>query len=135
MIATLRRRLIAVSGRLVRHARHLILRLPPGHSLLPEVLARLRDLPAPPDLRLLSPGSPSLPTARQLRPAESLRKPRTRRVSPGRQHARHQESRRSKIIYVGDSKLTELFAESGQKSPTMALAVLRDAPLHTGRPQ
>ena len=47
MIATLRWRLIAVPGRLIRHARHLILRLPPGHSLLPEVLARLRDLPTP----------------------------------------------------------------------------------------
>ncbi|HEY5989914.1 MAG TPA: IS1380 family transposase, partial [Streptosporangiaceae bacterium] len=47
MIATLRWRLIAVPGRLVRHARHLTLRLPPGHSLLHEVLARLRDLPAP----------------------------------------------------------------------------------------
>ena len=47
MIATLRWRLIAVPGRLIRHARHLTLRLPPGHYLLPEVLARLRDLPAP----------------------------------------------------------------------------------------
>ena len=47
MIATLRWRLIAVPGRLIRHARHLTLRLPPGHNLLPEVLARLRDLPAP----------------------------------------------------------------------------------------
>jgi len=47
MIATLRRRLIAVPGRLIRHARHLILRLPPGHYLLPEVLARLRELPTP----------------------------------------------------------------------------------------
>jgi Transposase DDE domain group 1 len=47
MIATLRWRLIAVPGRLIRHARHLVLRLPPGHDLLPEVLARLRDLPAP----------------------------------------------------------------------------------------
>jgi hypothetical protein len=47
MIATLRRRLIAVPGRLVRHARHLILRLPPGYDLLPEVLARLRALPVP----------------------------------------------------------------------------------------
>ena len=46
MIATLRWRLIAVPGRLIRHARHLILRLPPGHGLLPEVLARLRELPA-----------------------------------------------------------------------------------------
>jgi hypothetical protein len=47
MIATLRWRLIAVPGRLTRHARHLTLRLPPGHSLLPEILARLRHLPAP----------------------------------------------------------------------------------------
>ena len=47
MIATLRWRLIAVPGRLIRHARHLVLRLPPGHNLLPEVLARLRDLPIP----------------------------------------------------------------------------------------
>ena len=47
MIATLRRRLIVVPGRLIRHARHLTLRLPPGHYLLPEVLARLRDLPVP----------------------------------------------------------------------------------------
>ncbi len=47
MIATLRWRLIAVPGRLVRHARHLVLRLPPGHELLPEVLTRLRQLPAP----------------------------------------------------------------------------------------
>ena len=47
MIATLRWRLIAVPGRLIRHARDLILRLPPGHSLLPEVLARLRELPPP----------------------------------------------------------------------------------------
>ena len=48
MIATLRRRLIAVPARLVRHGRKLILRLPPGHSLLAEVLARLRALPAMP---------------------------------------------------------------------------------------
>jgi Transposase DDE domain group 1 len=48
MIATLRWRLIAVPARLVRHGRQLILRLPTGHSLLPEVLARLRALPAMP---------------------------------------------------------------------------------------
>ncbi len=47
MIATLRWLLIAFPGWLIRHARHLILRLPPGHSLLPEILARLRELPAP----------------------------------------------------------------------------------------
>ena len=47
MIATLRWRLIAVPGRLSRHARHLVLRLPPGQYLLPEVLTRLRQLPAP----------------------------------------------------------------------------------------
>ena len=47
MIATLRRRLIAVPVRLIRHARYLVLRLPPGHGLLPEVLTRLWALPAP----------------------------------------------------------------------------------------
>ena len=47
MIETLRRRLIAVPGRLVRHAGQLTLRLPPGGHLLAEILARLRALPAP----------------------------------------------------------------------------------------
>ena len=45
MIATLRHRLIAVPARLTRHAGQLIIRLPPGHGLLAEVLARLRALP------------------------------------------------------------------------------------------
>ena len=48
MIATLRRRVVGIPGRLIRHARHLILRLPPGHGLLAEILARLRALPALP---------------------------------------------------------------------------------------
>ncbi len=48
MIETLRRRLISIPARLVRHAGQLILRLPPGHGLLAEVLARLRALPAMP---------------------------------------------------------------------------------------
>jgi hypothetical protein len=46
MIETLRWRLIAVPGRLVRYAGQLILRLPPGRRLLAEILARLRALPA-----------------------------------------------------------------------------------------
>jgi hypothetical protein len=45
MIATLRHRLIRVPARLVRHAGALDLRLPPGHHLLEEVLARIRALP------------------------------------------------------------------------------------------
>ena len=45
MIATLRHRLIGVPARLVRHAGQLLLRLPPGHGLLAEVLTRLRALP------------------------------------------------------------------------------------------
>ena len=48
MIATLRRRLIAIPGRLVRHAGQLTLRLPPGHGLLAEIPDRLRALPAIP---------------------------------------------------------------------------------------
>ena len=47
MIATLRWRLVAVPGRLLRHARGLTLRLPPGQYLLAEVLARLRAPPTP----------------------------------------------------------------------------------------
>jgi hypothetical protein len=47
MIATLRHRLIRVPARLVRHAGQLLLRLPPGHGLLAEVLTRLRALPTP----------------------------------------------------------------------------------------
>jgi hypothetical protein len=47
MIATLRRRLVAVPARLIRHARCLTLRLPPGEQVLPEVLARVRALPDP----------------------------------------------------------------------------------------
>jgi len=49
MIATLRRRLIRIPARLIRHARRTTLRLPPGqHLLLSQVLARLRALPASP---------------------------------------------------------------------------------------
>ncbi len=48
MISTLRRRLVRIPARLIRHARGLTLRLPPGHNLLAEILARLRALPTPP---------------------------------------------------------------------------------------
>ena len=41
----LRRELINIPGRIIRHARRLELRLPPGQQILPEVLARLRTLP------------------------------------------------------------------------------------------
>ena len=47
MIATLRRVLIAVPARLVRHGGQLIMRLPPGPCLLPGILAAIRALPAP----------------------------------------------------------------------------------------
>ncbi len=46
MIATLRHTLIRVPARLIRHAGALTLRLPPGHHLLAQILARLRALPA-----------------------------------------------------------------------------------------
>jgi hypothetical protein len=48
MIATLRHRLLRVPARLVCHSGQLTLRLPPGHDLLDEVLARIRALPATP---------------------------------------------------------------------------------------
>jgi hypothetical protein len=45
--ARLRHLLLCVPARVIRHARGLTLRLPPGPQLLPEVLARLRALPLP----------------------------------------------------------------------------------------
>ena len=46
MIATLRKVLIAIPARLVRHSGQLILRLAPG-AVLPDILAAVRALPAP----------------------------------------------------------------------------------------
>lgn len=46
-VARLRRELVCVPARVVRHARRLVLRLPPGPQLLPAVLGRLRALPDP----------------------------------------------------------------------------------------
>lgn len=46
-IATLLHRLLAVPARVTRHARGLILRLPPAHRVAPAALTRLRALPAP----------------------------------------------------------------------------------------
>lgn len=42
----LRRELLCVPARVIRHAGRLELRLPPGPQLLPDALARLRELPA-----------------------------------------------------------------------------------------
>jgi hypothetical protein len=44
-LGTLRHRLLTVPARLVHHAGQITLRLPPGHQLLAQVLARLRRLP------------------------------------------------------------------------------------------
>lgn len=43
---TARMRLVRVPARVIHHAGQLILRLPPGHHLLTEILTRLRALPA-----------------------------------------------------------------------------------------
>lgn len=45
--ARLRHQLLCVPARLIRHGRGLTLRLPPDRQLLPTVLARIRELPAP----------------------------------------------------------------------------------------
>jgi hypothetical protein len=46
-IATLRHQLLAVPGRLIRHARGLTSRLPPDQQTLQAALTRLRALAAP----------------------------------------------------------------------------------------
>lgn len=45
-LGRLRRELICLPGRVIRHARRTLLRLPPGPNLLTEALSRLRALPA-----------------------------------------------------------------------------------------
>jgi len=45
-LARLRRELVALPGRVIHHARRITLRLAPGHTILAEVLAKLRKLPA-----------------------------------------------------------------------------------------
>jgi hypothetical protein len=47
-IGRLRRELVNLPGRVIHHARRTTLRLPPGHQILNEVLAKLRALPATP---------------------------------------------------------------------------------------
>jgi len=82
-IATLRHRLLNVPGRLVRHARGLTLRLPPGHQTLPNALARLRALPALPD-------HPAPPRPAPPRPDEQSA------PSPGSGHIDDQRHRRER---------------------------------------
>ena len=112
--------------RLICHARHLILRLPPGHELLPEVMARLRELPAPPDLRLPSPSSPSLPTARQPRPEE---RPANREPGAGSRALSMLADRNpgTPSHLPRQDQLTARFAESGQMSAVRATARSRRA--------
>lgn len=43
-LSRLRRELICIPGRVIRHARRIVLRLPPGDHALAEVLSRLREL-------------------------------------------------------------------------------------------
>ncbi|GAB2761687.1 IS1380-like element IS1677 family transposase [Nocardioides pakistanensis] len=45
-LGRLRRELICIPGRVIRHARRITLRLPPGPNLLAETLARIRLIPA-----------------------------------------------------------------------------------------
>jgi len=70
MIATLRWRLIAVPGRLIRHAATWCCGSRPAAACFPRSWPGSGTCPSPPDLRTLSPGSPSLSTANQPRPAE-----------------------------------------------------------------
>jgi len=44
---TLRHRLLTIPGRILRHARGITLRLPPGHTAITDALRRLRALPPP----------------------------------------------------------------------------------------
>ena len=105
MIATLRWLLIAVPGRLVRHAGRLILRLPPGRQLLAEVLARLRARPRGPD----HPARDG-PT-RNPEPANPARQ-------PGDSACTRAEKTPLKISNVPEDQLRALLADSGLSEPS-----------------
>jgi hypothetical protein len=97
MIATLRWRLIAVPGRLVRHARHLILRLRPATACSPRSWPGCGTCPHPPDLHTLSLGSPSLSTACRSDPKKGPQIANPARL-PGHQPARYRESWHTKSV-------------------------------------
>jgi hypothetical protein len=78
MIATFRWGLVAVPGRLIRHARHLVLRLPPATTCFLRSSSGCANYQHRPDLRTQSLGSQSLPTADQPDP-QNVPNPRTRR--------------------------------------------------------
>ena len=85
MIATLRRRLIAVPARLVSHGGQLIMRLAPGPCLLPQVLAAIRALPGPAATR--RPGTIRAPHAATGTPAPRTRPPKAPHLQKGHQPA------------------------------------------------
>ena len=114
MIATLRWRLIAVPGRLVRHAGQLILRLPPGPACSPRFSPGCEPCPRCPDHP--APGH------------DRNRKTRTRRDTRDR-HVRRQNGSRSKSA----SKINSaLIADSGQTHVAVDNALQRLDAEHIG---
>jgi hypothetical protein len=110
MIATLRRRLIAVLGRLTRHARHLVLRIPPGTTCCPRCQPGCESCPHPADLRTRALRSPPSATARQPDSQEGLRTAnpaRSARPRPGiPSHQGHLPRPDSATALFADSGLT-----------------------------
>ncbi len=97
-IATLRRQLLRIPGRLIRHARGLTLRLRPADTTLPTALARLRSLPAPT-------GQPSpTPTSKDPETPTPHRRPRHGHRQPDQPHPDQPHP----------SKITDLMADLGQ---------------------
>ena len=76
MIATLRRRLIAVPARLVSHGRQLIMRLAPGEHPLPHILAP--SAPCPPPADRLTSTTPHRNAVTGTPPQATAARPRTR---------------------------------------------------------
>ena len=107
MIATLRRVLIAVPARLVRHGGQLLMRLAPGEHLLPGILAAIRALPTPPASRR-RPAPPASHAFEAPVPAKrppgrrTSERPRTREpgATPGSLPCPHARRPHSKIIHL-----------------------------------
>jgi hypothetical protein len=103
------------AGQLARAAHDAYISFAIGTACSPRSWPAYGNCQPPPDLRTLSSGSRPRTRLTSPEPQKGTR-PRTRRPLPGHEHAQHQETRHTKIIYRGRSQLTTLFAESGQNA-------------------
>jgi len=111
----LRHQLLRVPARVILHARRLTLRLPPGHDLLPKVMAELRALPAPsgrtPKNPFQRPGTGNRRPGGDTPGAQPRPHPKRRQRSPG-----HQEIKSSRALLADSGQICEYVAVAADRT-------------------